>query len=196
LYRDNLVKLLGRRVDVASSASIHNASWLSGTVDVILFDAHDAEPAVLSQLVRRVAKAKLVIMNADWDGLDLLASVRLGAAGFVLADAAAEDVLGVIHHLQAGIEITPPSEITSRLYKQVALEQQNGRASMDTKVSMKEREVLRCILDGLSNKEISARLNISESTVKNHVHHILLKLGCRTRADLIRKHFGSVHKAG
>lgn len=56
-------------------------------------------------------------------------------------------------------------------------------------LSRREREVLVSILQGLSNKEIAAKLNISERTVKFHVSHLLAKFGAQRRADLILKHY-------
>ena len=67
------------------------------------------------------------------------------------------------------------------------LAENNIRTDAALQLSTREREVFGLILRGLTNKEIASQLNISEQTVKNHVHNIMRKLGARDRQAAVRR---------
>ncbi len=118
----------------------------------------------------------LVLTISDKDR-DLLGAVRAGARGYLLKSAESQEVLEAIRRVAAGEAILPPS-LTARLLDELV-----APTPASPPLTAREREVLALIAEGLANKEIAARLHISENTVKTHVRHILEKLGLRSRAE-------------
>ena len=118
----------------------------------------------------------LVLTISDKDR-DLLGAVRAGARGYLLKSAESQEVLEAIRRVAAGEAILPPS-LTARLLDELV-----APTPASPPLTGREREVLALIAEGLANKEIAARLHISENTVKTHVRHILEKLGLRSRAE-------------
>jgi two-component system, NarL family, nitrate/nitrite response regulator NarL len=156
--------------------------------DVVLLDAHDATESLLFSTLRQAATLRVVVLNADWEGLSIVECARIGVAGFILKDAAPTDIVTAIQVVSRGGRVLPPL-IALRFYDQV----HRGRlgvhsGGMFDLLTIREREIISLVREGLTNKEIAAKLSIASYTVKNHVHQILQKLECRSRVDLIREH--------
>lgn len=113
----------------------------------------------------------LVLTTYDGDE-NIYRTLQAGARGFLLKDIARDEFLNAVRAVHAGQYFVPPA-VAALLAKRVpALE-----------LSVREVEVLRWIVEGLSNKEIAAALSITESTVKNHVNSILAKLKVKDRTQ-------------
>jgi DNA-binding NarL/FixJ family response regulator len=116
----------------------------------------------------------------------LSGALRAGAAGFVLKDAPAEDLIRAVQAVAAGDSWLDPA-VTARVlhaYRSSAPSNTNIAQSVAT-LTAREHEVLRLVGRGATNSEIAATLVISEVTVKSHIGHILDKLALRDRAALI-----------
>jgi DNA-binding NarL/FixJ family response regulator len=114
------------------------------------------------------------------------AALRAGASGFLLKDAPPEELVHAIRVVAGGDALLAPS-ITSRLISEFA-----RRPSPDAKppaavekLTPRELEVLKLVARGLSNAEIADDLVVSETTVKTHVGHVLMKLGLRDRVQAV-----------
>ncbi len=69
----------------------------------------------------------------------------------------------------------------------------NGTSAIQgTRLTTREREILSCIAEGLSSKQIASKLFISEYTVANHRKNMLSKLGARSSAELVKLHMGTI----
>jgi DNA-binding NarL/FixJ family response regulator len=112
-----------------------------------------------------------------------------GAAGFVLKDAPAEDLVGAIRVTARGGSWLDP-RVASRVLDTVRRRSTRPAPSLGA-LTDREREVLRLIASGANNAEVAAALHLSERTVKGHVSAIFLKLGVRDRAAAIIHAYGA-----
>ncbi len=125
----------------------------------------------------------LVLTTFDEDEL-VHEALRAGASGFLLKDTRPAQLLDAIAVVAAGDALIAPS-ITRRLIEQFAAMPSRPSAPGDDGLTDREREVLVEVSRGLSNQEIADRLHMGYGTVKTHVSHLLTKLDCRDRAQLV-----------
>lgn len=126
----------------------------------------------------------LVLTTFDLDEY-VYGALRAGASGFLLKDAGPAELLRAIRTVDAGDALIAPS-VTKRLIAEFAARpdpQQPPREVAD--LTPRELDILRLVAAGRSNAEIAGTLVISPLTAKTHVSHILTKLGCRDRAQLV-----------
>ncbi len=155
--------------------------------DVIVMDVR--MPGVGGiEAARRIRHArpatKVVMLTGSEDEEDLFAAVRVGATGYLLKEAAIEELAGAVRAVARGQALITPSMAT-KLLGEFNLLSRRLDSSHDTapKLTDRETEVLRLVARGMSNKEIAADLVIAENTVKNHVRNILEKLQLRSRME-------------
>ena len=112
--------------------------------------------------------------------------LNAGASGYVPKRAAPTDLVAAIHAVSSGEVYLHPS-VAKTLVNDYLQRVQMGweRASYDG-LTDREREVLKLIAEGLMNKEIAEKLNISVRTVERHRENIMSKLNLHTRAELVR----------
>ncbi|MGI8925205.1 MAG: response regulator [Tepidiformaceae bacterium] len=112
----------------------------------------------------------------------VMAALVAGASGFLLKNSGRADLLRAIRAVAAGESLLDPAvtrKVTERLVALAAKEEPEGIAEL----SPREREVLACVARGETNRQIAERLVISEATARNHVSHILEKLGMARRSE-------------
>lgn len=148
--------------------------------DVILMDLRMPEMSGVSAIAelaeRKVESRVLVLTTFDSDS-DVLPAIEAGATGFLLKDAPREELLRAVRAAARGEAVLSPS-VGARLLDQV---RDPGREA----VSQRELEVLQLVAAGSTNREVAARLFISEATVKSHLLHIYAKLGVNDRAGAV-----------
>jgi DNA-binding NarL/FixJ family response regulator len=114
-----------------------------------------------------------------------------GAAGYIPKNAAPEEMINALYNIHAGRPSLPPpiaSALVARM-RELALQHADNMPPTETQLpeqialTMRERQILELIGNGLSNQEIAMQLTIELGTVKNHVHKILKKLGASSRAQ-------------
>lgn len=120
-------------------------------------------------------QAILVFTTYDSDA-DIVRAVDSGAMGYLLKDAAPEEIFAAIRGAVQGRSVMSPP-VASRLFQQLR--------NPDEVLTPREAELLSLLTEGLSNRELGRRLYISEATVKTHLAHIYAKLGVDTRAAAI-----------
>jgi DNA-binding NarL/FixJ family response regulator len=111
-------------------------------------------------------------------------ALRSGASGFVLKDDPPEQLLAAIRVVASGEALLSPT-ITKRVIKQFARIPRPQPAPQLDELTERELEVFRLIARGLSNAEIGRELYISDTTVKTHITHILMKLSLRDRVQAV-----------
>jgi DNA-binding NarL/FixJ family response regulator len=131
----------------------------------------------------------LILTTFDLDEY-VYAALRAGASGFLLKDTMPADLLNAIRVIAAGDALLAPS-VTRRLLGEFASRpelsprQAHGSPEQLRDLTERELEVLTLVAQGLSNGEIAGRLSISPATAKTHVAHLLTKLNCRDRIQLV-----------
>lgn len=137
-------------------------------------------------LHREVPAAKVIVMGLLPLHEDIADFVRAGASGFVMKEASLEEFLGTIRLVANGTDVLP-TQLTGSLFSQIAQRAiQGGKSPVleAVKLTQRERQVVELIGEGLSNKEIAARLHVAVHTVKSHVHNVLEKLALHTRLEV------------
>jgi len=112
----------------------------------------------------------------------VLASLMAGASGFLLKNTGHAELLRAIRSIAAGDSLLDPA-ITRSVMDTLVRLVENAEDPRIAQLTEREREVLRLVADGQSNKEIAMTLVISPATARNHVSHILDKLGMRSRSE-------------
>ena len=201
VVRDGLVLLLGMLpgIEVAGAAvdgddAVRRALELAP--DVVLMDLHmpgcDGVEAT-RRLTRARPGVHIVVLTSYSDDESVLAALRAGARGFLTKDAGATDILQAVLAVTEGKALLDPG-IQRRLVEAILggemPERRSAGAPPDSAgpgggLTRREAEVLAEIAAGLSNGEIAAKLFISDTTVKTHVNHLLVKTGMRDRAQLV-----------
>jgi len=122
-------------------------------------------------------------------GLDsyVYEALRAGASGFMLKDAPPEEIVAAVRIVAAGDALLAPA-VTRTVIEEFTRREPPAAPPTPPRVeelTAREREVLDCLVRGLSNPEICAELVISEATAKTHVARILQKLGLRDRVQAV-----------
>ena len=128
----------------------------------------------------------LVLTTFDADE-HVVEALRAGASGFLLKDVPPDDFVRALRIVAAGEALIAPS-VTRRLldrFAKLSVPADEAYADRLRDLTEREREVLKLVAHGLSNREIAERLVLAEPTVKTHVSHLLLKLEMRDRAQLV-----------
>lgn len=155
--------------------------------DVVLMDVRmprrdglwAAEQIVSAGLPTRV----LMLTTFDIDDY-VYSALRIGASGFLLKDAPADELVRAVRVVARGDALLAPS-VTKRLIEQVTARSARPTTTAASVLTPREREVLSTVADGKSNAEIAQDLFVSEQTVKTHVSNMLTKLGLRDRAQAV-----------
>jgi DNA-binding NarL/FixJ family response regulator len=138
------------------------------------------------RLVADGAARILVLTTFDTDE-NAVEAIRAGASGFLLKDVTPADFTRAIRLVASGDALIAPS-VTRRLldrFARMPIPAHEAHAARLPGLTDREREVLRLVAQGLSNREIAETLSLAEPTVKAHVSHLLGKLAQRDRAQLV-----------
>jgi DNA-binding NarL/FixJ family response regulator len=128
---------------------------------------------------------KILMIGMEDDHEMFLRAVRAGAEGYLLRDASAKQMLTAAHRLEQNGVVCPP-HLERALFNLIASGSslQSTRPTSASELTPREHQLTSLLVQGLANKEIAGRLNLSLQTVKNHVHSILRKTQSKNRAML------------
>ncbi|GAA4409966.1 response regulator transcription factor [Actinokineospora soli] len=164
----------------AATAEAAVARALAGDVDVVLMDLRfktgmTGAEATAAITAHPDAPRVLVVTTYDTDA-DTLPAIEAGATGYLLKDAPPEDLVNAVRAAAAGGTTLAPA-VAERLVTRL-------RSPLPT-LTRREAEVLALVADGLSNHAISARLHLTEGTVKSHLARVYTKLGVNSRTAAV-----------
>ncbi len=189
LYREGLAEMLQGEpeIDVVATASGADEAvreLRERQPDVVLLDVAIPENAWLARaLMAAVPGARIVALAVPEIEQEVLACAEAGVAGYVTREGSVEDVVAAVSAVARGEVLCSPRMAASLFQRVATLALERSPASIETRLTNRELEILDLIDQGLSNKEIARRLTIELSTVKNHVHNILDKLNVNRRAE-------------
>ncbi|MGC2832511.1 MAG: response regulator transcription factor [Candidatus Acidiferrum sp.] len=192
--REALFRLFRKRPDVVvidqTSASGETAVGIIETrCDVLVCDTfvHGRLPACLAATGGAPAECKIILIGMDSNEGTFLEAVRCGVSGYLLQDASAADVVTSVRAVSRGEAVCPP-QLCSALFHFVAqtpreLSLQNPTSRPD--LTFRQQQLVTLVAKGLTNKEIASHLNLSEYTVRNHIHRILKQVDAGSRSEAV-----------
>lgn len=144
--------------------------------------------ATTARVRERWPAIDVLVFTVFEDDERLFSAIAAGAAGYLLKDHSAADVLAALDEVAEGGAPVSPT-LARRLLDHVRQNAPRVRPAGPSTFSLTEREidVLRGVVDGLTNAEIAERLFVSPTTVKTHVRHIYEKLHVSSRAEVTRR---------
>ncbi len=211
LVREGLQTLLESKPDLQVVGDAENGQRaieiikvLSGTPqqpDVVLMDVRMPvmDGVAATQIIcQSFSDIKVMMLTTFDDDKYVSQAIKFGAKGYLMKDTPSEELAIAIRNLYKGYTQFGPGILEKALNTSSTVSEPvaNDLPPQLALLSLREREVLRLIASGNSNREIAQKLYISERTVKNHVSNILCCLGLRdrTQAALLASSFSSVWK--
>ena len=194
ILRDGIKAMINKQADlrvVAATGGNHDTLQQVRTSkpQIVLIDLslrNENGLRVVAILAKEMPQTKVIGMGLIPSQQDIVEFVEAGAAGFILKDATVADFLETIRAVAGGMKILPPV-LTGTLFSHVvnhAIRKGGRRLPDAVRMTKREREVIVLIAEGLSNKEIASRLNLSTYTVKSHIHNILEKMALHSRLEI------------
>jgi two-component system nitrate/nitrite response regulator NarL len=190
LFREGLARLLASEPDFEMAvpcASGEEALRVLETsqIDVVLLDydlGAETGSRFLALAARRGFQGRVLIVTAGLNDTEAAELLRLGVTGIFLKHNPPNLLAKAIRKVMEG-EVW-----LDQRYLKILLQESRASdlESRSRKLSDREREVLRSVFEGLANKEIAARLKVSESSVKATLQQLFFKTGVRTRSQLVR----------
>jgi DNA-binding NarL/FixJ family response regulator len=194
LLREALTRILGKKNDIrvvgASAFSPDVVEQISSAApDVLLSDSAAvalSDLRLVSEVRAAIPGLKVVMIGMDADREIFLRAVRDGIVGFVLKDASAMEVATAVRSVANNEAVCPP-DLCLALFESVASRTNTAGFVIRHNLGLtrREQQLVQMISHGLTNKEIASQLNLSEQTVKNHIHRMLRKLGATDRLGAV-----------
>ena len=193
LFQESLGRLLDGQPDitvVGGATTVLDAVYKARQLkpDVILMDftlpdgtGVDATKKILSEQ----PATKIIFLTIHEEDEKIFDAVRHGALGYLPKNVTSASLLGYLRGLERG-EVAIQPEFTARILREFAhlSPREDMIEEAAAKLTARQREILRELKTGASNRQIAAKLVISEQTVKNHVSRVLKKLNIKSRHEL------------
>ena len=203
ILRDGIRVIINGQIDlkvVGASGGNHDTMQQARNLNprVVLLDLglrNENGLGVVMTLTKELPQIKVIGMGLIPTQQDVIEFVQAGAAGFILKDASVDDMLATIRAVAQGTSILPPV-LTGSLFTHVveaAIRKGKVRLTEAVRMTKREREIIALIAEGMSNKEIAQRLNLSTYTIKSHIHNILEKMALHSRLEIAKhsyQHYG------
>jgi NarL family two-component system response regulator LiaR len=153
-------------------------------MDLIMPDKDGIEAT--SEIMEIQPNSRILVFSSAIDDEKIFAAIEAGASGYILKDVFPETLLQAIESVHRGVPYFSPS-ISTRVLEGIRTRTQKKKASLnfEEKLSPRELEVVKLLALGMTNKEISENLIISEGTVRSHVCNILDKLNLDNRSQVV-----------
>jgi len=194
LLRETLTRLLSKKSDISvAGADCLSPATLSSiqetATEVLLVDSISglaSNCAFVRQLREAIPPLKTVMIGMEEDEEVFLRCVQAGALGYVLREASANDVVNTVRAVARGDAVCPP-RLCLTLFREIAHQPifHTLRIRVELGLTRREQQLVPFIARRLTNKEIAAELNLSEQTVKNHIHRMMRKVGAEDRLSVV-----------
>src|SRR5712664_1432983 len=194
LLREALIRLFRKRSDLVivghdGPADATAYQLLDIQFDVLLIDSFQTTwpAAKITRETGGQGTFKVVLIGMELDEELLMAAVRSGVVGYLLKDASASELVAAVRAVYRGEAVCPP-QLCSTLFRFVAHmieEMPVKRPASRPDLTMRQQQLMVLVAKGLTNKEIASRLNLSEFTVRNHIHRILKQVDAGSRSEAV-----------
>ena len=145
---------------------------------------------------------RIVMLTTFDDDQFIFSALAAGSSGYLLKTLPPDELINSIRAMKSGVVQISPSIATQIAQHHYTLgenasgakttsESHNEQSGWEGQISVRERDILRCLIEGMTNKEIGAALHISEQTVKNHLSLIYSRMNVRDRSQAIIKAMNS-----
>ena len=191
IFREGVRRILERTPEVQVVAELDNGdavveSARDQKADVVLLDITMPGPGhleVLRRLREELPRARVLMFSAHDEADYAIPALRSGASGYLMKSFTASELVEAVRRVYVGRRY-----VSASLGEQLAagLDEDAGTMAPHLRLSARELEVLTMIADGLSLKQIAARLSINAKTVSSYRARILDKLAMKTNAELVR----------
>jgi two-component system NarL family response regulator len=193
LLRKSVVSLLSEESDIevvgeANDGEEAIAMAADLVPDLILMDVR--MPKVLGiEAARQISAAqpatKIVMLTVSDEEEDLFEAIKAGASGYLLKEIDPTEIAQAIRQIVAGHSLLSPAVASKLVSEFAAISRKSDERASRPSLTDRELQVLRYASDGLTNRQIGRRLQISENTVKNHIRNILEKLHLHSRMEAV-----------
>lgn len=197
LLREALARILGKRSDIsvvgAGRSQDYTLKDISAAGAEILLINPLASCAPEFQFVHAVHKAlpelKVILLGMEEDTEPFLGAVQAGAMGYLLKEASALEVVTAVRAVAQDEAVCPP-RLCRALFQHVSRERKevpipSGQLRIQLGLTRRQQQLVPLLARGLTNKEIASHLNLSEQTIKNHVHRMLQRVGADDRLEVV-----------
>jgi DNA-binding NarL/FixJ family response regulator len=188
VLRDGLKNILDLEEDievtgvaVSGHEALENVSSINP--DIILMDINipDMNGVEVTKIMKkRYPDIKIIMLTMYSHDEYFMSAIREGADGYLLKDSPSQHVVEAIRTVQQGESVIHP-----KMTKKLLTMHQKLEEPIDNQLTEREKDVLICLVEGLSNKEIADKLFISDKTVKIHVSKIFRKLDVKSRSQAV-----------
>lgn len=201
LVRETLVRLFHKRAGISvvgeGAYSQATAKHLADSqCEVLLVDSLEflTSDSLNDDLNDHGMQIKPVLFGMDDDPEYFLKAVRLGVSAYLLKEASSGEIISAVRAVAQGEAVCPPT-LCMALFQHVYQESQQRSGMRDAEafeglgLTFRQRQLMSLVAQGMTNKEIAATLNLSEFTVKNHIHRVMKHVDADSRheaVDMIR----------
>jgi DNA-binding NarL/FixJ family response regulator len=194
LLREALTRILAKKNDIEVVGAVSfTSSTLEAIVEasprVLLFDPVDLRSglAFMRMLREAMPDLRIIMIGMEESSELLISAVREGISGYLLMEASASEIVAAVRFVIDGGAVCPP-ELCQALFSHIATHRSNVpnfEIQAELGLTRREQQLVEMVGRGYTNKEIASKLNLSEQTVKNHVHRVLRKVGARNRLQAV-----------
>jgi two-component system nitrate/nitrite response regulator NarL len=160
-----------------------------GEMDLAVVDLHLPDGSgveLIAEMRALKSPPQALVLSGVRDHLRLAQAIDAGAAGILHKTAHFEEIVDAVHRLLSGEQLIPPVEIIEAVrFVGLARTQDQEAQLLIGRLTPRERDLLKALAEGLSDKKIAARLYVGEGTVRSHMTHILSKLEVDSRLQAL-----------
>jgi DNA-binding NarL/FixJ family response regulator len=193
LVREALVRLLRKRAfmtvtGASGDGQVALEQLTAAPCDVLLIDSLEILRTfqTYSGTSNRDGTIRVLLLGMEQDPEHFLHAVGLGVCGYLLKDVSTSELIEAVRATARGEAVCPP-ELCKTLFDLVATgmvsrsESSEQTGYRQSSLTFRQRQLMTLVAEGLTNKEIASSLNLSEFTVKNHIHRVMAHLHADSR---------------
>lgn len=189
MFRTGLIQAVAADGDITvigEGGSAAEAVALVGALqpDILLLDARMQDSGIdrIGDVLRAHPLVRVIMVTASEDETDIARALEAGVSGYVLKGTTGPDMRSIVRLVNTG-ETFIPKDLVGRLLNILKDKWGTARPDRPADLSGQESQVLQALATGLNNREIGARLGVTERTVKFHLSNVFAKLKVRNRVE-------------